>query len=630
MQSFESVELAAQSIIEQMSGKICLGIPLGLGKPNQLVNALYQKAVKDSSIKLDIYTALSLEKPKGSSGLEERFLKPFADRVFGDYQDLDYIKAIKSKTLPKNISVQEFFVRPGAELNSHYAQQHYLSTNYTHAARDLNNRGVNVVAQGFAVEGEGNNKRYSMSCNPEVSLDLLPLIEKRKAAGETILVVGQVNTHLPFIENHAQVDENNVDILIEDPTCNTTLYSMPNMPVNMAEHFIGLNASALVKDNGTIQIGIGALGDALTYSLLLREKNNKVYQEALMNIGSSHLFAREINEMGGISSFNKGLYACSEMFTYGILRLIEEGVIRKTVKDKDGKDILLHGGFFLGPKDMYKRLREMPKSLRSKIDLLNISYVNHLYGDEEIKRRQRAHGRFINSAFTVTLMGAGVADQLEDGRVLSGVGGQYNFVAQAHELEDARSILLVRATRNSGGEVSSNIVWSYGHTTIPRHLRDVVVTEYGIADLRSKTDAECIKAMLNIADSQFQESLLEQAKAQGKVENDYQIPKAFSNNTPEHLKTTFDKYYKEGIFPDFPLGSDFDDVEKKLIKALAWLKSHVKPAKFFDLVKNLAVSEKEEKEFYDPLRRMSLENPSNLKERVHKQLLMAALSATKS
>ena len=626
MQNFESVEQAAQSIIEQMSGKIRLGVPLGLGKPNQLVNAIYRKAVNDPSIKLDIFTALSLAKPEGKSGLEARFLNPFAERVFGDYEDLEYIKAIKHKTLPKNISVQEFFVRPGAELNNHYAQQHYLSTNYTHAARDLNNRGVNVLAQSFAVEGEGAGKRFSMSCNPEVVLDLLPLIEQRKSQGENILVVGQVNTRLPFIENHAVVDEANVDILIEDSSCNTTLYSTPNMPVNMEEHFIGLNASALVKDNGTLQIGIGALGDALAYSLLLRENDNETYQKALMDIGTSHLFAHEINDMGGISAFNKGLYACTEMFTYGILRLIEEGVIRRTVRDKDGKYMLMHAGFFLGPKDMYKRLRGMPKALRSQIDMLNISYVNHLYGDEEIKREQRKHARFINSAFS--LMGAGVADQLEDGRVLSGVGGQYNFVAQAHELEGARSILLVRATRNSGGEVSSNIVWSYGHTTIPRHLRDVVVTEYGIADLRSKTDAECIKAMLNISDSRFQALLLDQAKAQGKVESDYEVPKEFSKNTPEHLKGKFDKHYKKGIFPDFPLGSDFDDVEKELIKALAWLKAHVKPAKFFDLAKNLAVTEKEEKDLLKYIQRMDLESPSSLKERIHKQLLLAALSAT--
>ncbi len=98
-----------------------------------------------------------------------------------------------------------------------------------------------------------------------------------------------------------------------------------------------------------------------------------------------------------------------------------------------------------------------------------------------------------------------MSDGLADGRVVSGVGGQYNFVSMAHALPDARSILCVRTTRTSGGKTTSNIVWNYAHTTIPRHLRDIVITEYGIADLRGRTDHEVIAALLNVADSRFQE-----------------------------------------------------------------------------------------------------------------------------
>src|SRR5260221_6025402 len=90
----------------------------------------------------------------------------------------------------------------------------------------------------------------------------------------------------------------------------------------------------------------------------------------------------------------------------------------------------------------------------------------------------------------VTLSGAAVSDGLADGRVVSGVGGQYNFVAMAHELERARSILLLRSTREAGGRVESNIVFNYGHVTIPRHPRDIVVTQHGVADLPGRTDAE--------------------------------------------------------------------------------------------------------------------------------------------
>jgi len=95
----------------------------------------------------------------------------------------------------------------------------------------------------------------------------------------------------------------------------------------------------------------------------------------------------------------------------------------------------------------------------------------------------------------LTLLGAAVSDALADGRVVSGVGGQYNFVSMAHALPCARPscacVPLARARRQD----TSNIVWNYAHTTIPRHLRDIVITEYGIADLRGRTDSEVIAAL---------------------------------------------------------------------------------------------------------------------------------------
>ena len=63
--------------------------------------------------------------------------------------------------------------------------------------------------------------------------------------------------------------------------------------------------------------------------------------------------------------------------------------------------------------------------------------------------------------------------------MVSGVGGQYNFVAMAHALPDARLLMMLRATHDNKDGLKSSIVWNYGHVTIPRHLRDIVVTEYG-------------------------------------------------------------------------------------------------------------------------------------------------------
>jgi acyl-CoA hydrolase len=149
----------------------------------------------------------------------------------------------------------------------------------------------------------------------------------------------------------------------------------------------------------------------------------------------------------------------------------------------------------------------------------------------------------------VTLLGSAVSDSLDDGRVVSGVGGQYNFVAMAHALRQARSILLLRSTRKSHGRLESNIVWEYAHSTIPRHLRDMVVTEYGIADLRGKSDREVIAALLNLADSRFQPGLMAQAKRAGKLPAGYAIPEAFRHNIPERLRSALAPLQKAGLFP---------------------------------------------------------------------------------
>jgi len=173
---------------------------------------------------------------------------------------------------------------------------------------------------------------------------------------------------------------------------------------------------------------------------------------------------------------------------------------------------VLHAGFFLGPRGFYAALRDLPESDRAQLGMRGVGYVNQLYGaDQELRMLQRRGARFVNNTMMVTLLGASVSDALESGQVVSGVGGQYNFVAMAHALPDARSILCLRATRAHRGRITSNIVWSYGHETIPRHLRDIVVTEYGIADLRGRTDEEVISALLAVADSRCPFSLASRA-----------------------------------------------------------------------------------------------------------------------
>ncbi len=623
---YDSVERAADEIIKATDGSIVLGMPLGLGKPNSLANVLYQRAVDDPRISLTIATALSLGRPKGAPGLQKRFLDPWVERVYGDYEELDYLHASHAGKLPDNIQLIEFYVQPAAELGNPYAQQNYISSNYTHIARDMFNRGINVLAQAVSIRGEGEDASYSLSCNPEMTLDMQPGIAERKARGETLITVAQVNPALPFMTHKAEVSGDSFDMVINDPATHRTLISTPNLPVAMTEHFIGLAASGLVPDGGTLQIGIGALGDAVAGALMLRHKDNATWRKLMEESQLTSTYYDAYDE-GGQGTFEKGLYGCSEMFTYGLFRLIEEGIIKREVQGTDGP-VHMHAGFFLGPQAFYQGLRELPPEQLEKIEMTNISFVNALYGDEALKRSQRLGGRFINTAFTVSLLGAAVADRLEDGRILSGVGGQYNFVAQAHELEGARSVLLVRATRSKGGEVSSNIVWNYGHTTIPQHLRDIVVTEYGVADLRGKTDAEVISAMLSITDSRFQEDLVEKAKSAGKLPRDYTLPRAFTHNTPERLQAIYEKYRPQGQFPEYPLGSDFTYVEEMLLRAMVWLKAHIKPAALLDMAKTGPVNEKTHEHFAPHLERMGLQDPSTLKEILFQQLLLKALEAT--
>ena len=207
--------------------------------------------------------------------------------------------------------------------------------------------------------------------------------------------------------------------------------------------------------------------------------------------------------------------------------------------------------------------------------MCGVGFVNQLDGaDQALKIAQRRHARFINSGMMATLLGSLVSDGLSDGRVVSGVGGQYNFVAMAHSLPEGRSILTLRSTRRKDSKVSSNIVWNYGNTTIPRHLRDVVVTEYGVADLRGLSDQDVIAAMLNIADSRFQESLQHEAQAAGKLRKDYQIPEAHRNNTPRALEERFILARARGLFSDFPFGTDFTAEEIVLARALSNLKEN--------------------------------------------------------
>src|SRR5437762_14005695 len=144
---YVDVEACVEETLSRLGLHINLGTPLGLGKANHLVNEFFRRASEDSSIKLHIYTALTLARPHWKSDLERRFLEPLAERLFDGYPELSYLEPLKRGKLPDNIRVTEFYFRPGSFLNSPLAQQSYISSNYTHVVSDLLAAGVNVLAQ---------------------------------------------------------------------------------------------------------------------------------------------------------------------------------------------------------------------------------------------------------------------------------------------------------------------------------------------------------------------------------------------------------------------------------------------------------------------------------------------------
>src|SRR5258708_38142464 len=144
---FTDPEAIAEDIIRDVGTDLVVGLPLGLGKANHIVNALYARAAADRAINLTIFSALTLEKPKPKTLLEQRFIAPVIDRLFGGYPDLAYAEALHANALPPNVKVIEFFFLAGRRLNVPFAQQHYISANYTHAPSYLLARCLTFVTQ---------------------------------------------------------------------------------------------------------------------------------------------------------------------------------------------------------------------------------------------------------------------------------------------------------------------------------------------------------------------------------------------------------------------------------------------------------------------------------------------------
>src|SRR6201992_3986752 len=299
---FSSPEAIAEDIIRDVGSNLVVGLPLGLGKANHIVNALYARAVADRSIKLTFFSALTLEKPKPSNLLERRFISPVIERLFGGYPELAYADALRAGQLPPNVQVIEFFFLAGAWLHVPFAQQHYISANYTHASSYLLARGLNVVTQLVAKRVVDGVARYSLSCNTDTTLDVL----RARAEGRaSFKLVAQVNSELPFMPGPGDLAADEFSAVLDSPATDFPLFAPPAEPISDAKYAIGLHAASLLRDGGTLQIGIGAVGDALAQALVVRHKDNAQFTGIMQRLSPG---ARA----GEAPPFKKGLYGVSE------------------------------------------------------------------------------------------------------------------------------------------------------------------------------------------------------------------------------------------------------------------------------------------------------------------------------
>ena len=706
------VQKSVDDVLDYIGNEISFAMTLALGKPILFINELYRRAKEDSTIRLNIVTALALERPRSKNEIEKRFMDPLVDRIFEGTPEFDYMHDFRSGSLPHNVKIYEFFSKAGGYMGTPEAQRNHLSSNYTHVIRDAIDFGCNVFGQLISCREVDGKTMYSMSCNTDICIDAIKELHKQREKGKKVAIIGEANEQLPFMYGDAIIEGDQYDLILQGHQFNYPLFGPPKESVCLRDYAIGLHVSALVKDGGTLQVGIGALGDAIAAGLTMRQSENIVYNKILEKVGITSSYSSLIDKIGGTGTFEEGLYGSSEMFVDPFYQLYKSGVLKRKVYDnialmklinagklatekipaniielliaiegiqprltdndfrmlsefgilkegltfsdgfiyngntkfsadftnpenltaikpqlgntlKQGKVIL--GAFFIGPRDFYEALNSMSEEERMQFGMSGVEKVNQLYGNEELRSLQRKEGRFVNAGMMVNVFGAITSDTLECGRVVSGIGGQYNFVSMAHALPDARLVMMIRSTRMCGSKVKSNIVYSYGHTSIPEHLRDIVVTEYGIADVRGKPDSKVIEEMLKITDSRFQDDLIQEAKRHGKLAPDFQLAPEWKQNYPQKIDLLLKPFKDDGYFTPFPFGTDLTSDEIAIGGSLKLLATSNKVAVVKDIIGEIFKPVPDCARSY--LERMELDRPKTGKEKILQKVVLSAMRA---
>ena len=293
-------------------------------------------------------------------------------------------------------------------------------------------------------------------CSFGISVDY-----SKPAAMEAELVIAQINPSMPRTLGDSFIHISDIDYIVE---ADTPLIELPPAGISEVERAIGKNCASLIEDGDTLQLGIGAIPDAVLG--FLKEK--------------------------------KDLGIHSEMISAGIVELYEAGVITNRRKSLHaGKSIVT---FLMGTRKLYDFADNNPA-----VELHPVDYVNDPY---VIAQNERLVS--VNSCVQVDLMGQVVSASVGR-RQISGVGGQVDFVRGANMSRGGKSIMAMPSTAAEGR--ISKIVPVIGEgaaVTTSRYDADYIVTEYGTARLKGETLRNRARKLIRIAHPDFRRMLAEE------------------------------------------------------------------------------------------------------------------------
>lgn len=298
----------------------------------------------------------------------------------------------------------------------------------------------------------------SLGVSVDVTLAAIEMADK---------VVAQVNPNMPRTHGDGLVHIRNYDAMVwnEEP-----VFEMHPHPLTDVEKRIGRYIAEMIDDGSTLQMGIGAIPDAV-----------------LACLGN-----------------HKDLGVHTEMFSDGVVPLVKSGVINNRLKKSHPHATV--SGFLMGSRKLYDFVDDNPS-----VRMLDIQYVN----DTRVIR-QNPKVVSINSAIEVDLTGQVCADSIGT-RMYSGVGGQMDFIRGASLSEGGKPIIaLPAATRKGESRISAFLKQGAGVVTTRAHIH-YVVTEYGVADLYGKSLRKRARALIDIAHPNHREDLEKAAFERFKV-----------------------------------------------------------------------------------------------------------------